>query len=179
MALVYFTGRVGMVDEHGLTGSKEVVVQMDDTDAATDTLAEQIATAQQALVEWVEAFDNVIDAMITSVDLTIPLISEAAGLKVTPGEQGLAEGANLKLTPLVVDPFRPNRVLPYFLPSATEGVFLPNFRDVDTADGALLFWIAKFNPSPAPPATIVISDREAIASIQSGRYATRRRSADG
>lgn len=172
MALQYFNGRIEMVDEHGLVGAKEVVIGVNDV---TYTTAEDRQNAAAtALLNFADALDEAIDPMITKVDLTLPLISIISGdLKAAPGEQGVAEGANLKLTPLVTDPTRPNRTLPYWLPGAKEGVFLPDFKTVDTTDAELLAWIASFNTDAN--ARVYISDREGVASILNGNYGTRRR----
>lgn len=172
MAFVYFDARVNLVDEHGLTGAKELVIRVDDTVQAT--LALQQAAAQLALYNWIEEFDSVTDAEITSATMTIPLdlAGQLPGLKSTPGEQGIAEGANLVFSTEDLDAETHER--PYWLPAAKEGVFLANFRTIDTGDTDLLAWVADFNNAGNGTA-ITISDKEQVLSIVEGSYATRRR----
>lgn len=170
MANVYFSARVNMEDEHGLKGSKQLEIAVDDT--IQNTFALQQAAAQLLLVQWAEAFDNVIDAKITSVTMTSDLTAATVGLKASPGEQGIGEGANLVFTTEDLEAVEHER--PYWLPSAKEGVFLSNFRTIDTGDTELLAWVALFN-DVAEGVKITISDKEQVLSIVEGSYQTRKR----
>lgn len=172
MAFVYFPCRIGLEDEHGMTGAKEVVVRVDaDVQVTPD---EQREAALTHLEEFVVAFDDVTDCEIVSVTMTIPL--DISGIKGAPGEQGVAQGANLVLSTEDLEAEQHER--PYWLPGAKEGVFLSNFRTVDTGDTELLAWIASFNDN-ATGCAICISDKEQVLSVVRGRYATRQRDSSG
>src|SRR5690349_11276552 len=95
VVMIYFPVRINFVDEHDVTGSKDVEYQVDDT--VYTTQLEQVEAVIDAAASFATAFDNVIDPMLTAVNLTIPIIGNATGLKGAPGEQGSAEGANLRL----------------------------------------------------------------------------------
>jgi hypothetical protein len=172
MAYVYFPARIALLDEHGLTGAKEVTIRVDDAVQATAAL--QQAAAIEQLDDFVAALDDVTDAQITGVTMTLPV--NVVGLKSAPGEQGLAEGANLTMTTEDLEAVEHER--PYWLPGAKEGVFLANFRTIDTGDTDLLAWVATFNDAPNGVA-ITISDKEQVLSIVEGSYATRRRNSSG
>lgn len=165
--MTIFTGRLTLEDEHGLTSTKEVVMDVDETVHITDTA--QITAANDALAAFVTELDEIVDAVITSATLSIPVTGTA--LKTVPGEQGVAEGATLRLETL--DSGAVARTRPYWLPSASQGIFNTNFRTVDTGDADLLAWLGTFD---ANDVLITISDGEEVTGIESGHYSTKRRS---
>ena len=168
MAFIEYKGRINLEDEHGLSGFKEVAMLIDTT--ASPTPGDQIVSAYDLISVFAEALDDVTDCKITSITMTVPVV--VAGLKGSAGEQGVAEGADLTLTTTrLSDDTDHERV--YWLPGAKEGVFLPDFRRVDTADTQLLTFIAEFSNSA--PHLVSISDQEQVLSITSGIYATRQR----
>jgi hypothetical protein len=163
-----FTGRLQLTDEHGLTTTKEVSMVVDEGVHIT-TIA-QITAANDAMAAFLTELDDIVDGVITSATLSIPVTGTA--LKTVAGEQGVAEGANLKLETLDNDSVA--QIRPYWLPSAAQGIFNANFRTVDTGDADLLAWLGTFD---ANDVLITVSDGEAVTGIDSGTYATRRRSA--
>lgn len=161
-----FTGTVKLRDAHGLGTTKNVVMDVDESVHIT-TIA-QITAARSSLQAFVDNLDVIIDAVIESASLNVP--ADVSGGKSVPGDQGVAEGANLALETLDND--GAPQVRPYWLPSADAGIFNANFRTVDTADGDLLAWLNTFNTNDV---MITISDGEEVTGIDSGVYATRRR----
>lgn len=160
-----FQGRVQLQDEHGLTATK--LVQMNVDSAVHITTIAQITAALNALNDFVTLLDGVIDAVILSATLSVPV---TAGGKANPGDQGVAEGATLQLTTLKDGV---EYVRPYWLPSAKAGIFNSNFRTIDTGDAELLAFLGAFDNNDV---LIEISDGEEVTGIDSGHYSTRRRS---
>lgn len=167
--MALFTGRVLLRDAHGLGTTKTVKIDVDEVIHVTPT--EQIVAAKGRLEAFVNALDAIVDAVIETVALTVD--SHPGGLKTVPGDQSVSEGANLVIA--TVDNDANPQLRPYWLPSALADIFNPNFRTINTAAQDLVDWLATFN---AAGVDITISDGETVESVESGVYASRRRTAD-
>lgn len=167
MGIEVYEGRVQLTDEHGLKASKVVTIHVNDL--VYTTPAAQQAAALIVLQSFVSALDDIVDALITNVTMVIP--AAPGGLKSVFGDQGVGEGANLILS--TIDNLGGVQERPYWLPSAKAGVFLANFRTVDTADADLNTWVTSFTEDS--DALIVISDGEEVQAVTGGSYATRKR----
>jgi hypothetical protein len=166
MAYIEYSGRVQLRDEHQLLTTKLVAIRIDD--AIVTTEAARLAAAMSALNDFVAALDDIVDPIIVTTTLTIPIV--VAGIKSSAGDQSVAEGANLVLSTVDDDGVHER---PYWLPGAVAGVFLANFATVDTADTDLNTWVSTFNA--ASGVEIVISDGEVVQAVTGGRYASRKR----
>lgn len=166
MANVEFIGKVRLQDAHQLRSTKTVRIFIDDTIHVTPTAQRDQALAM--MTAFVEEMDDIIDPVVVETTLTMPVVP--AGLKSSPGDQGVAEGANLLLATTDGLGNAVNR--PYWLPGAAASIFLANFRTINTAVQALIEWVASFNDAGGE---IVISDGEVVTGITSGQYATRQR----
>lgn len=170
MAYEYHTGRVQLTDEHGLKTTKVLQIRIDDT-IVTNAL-DRISKAIDAVSGWVDALDTIVDAVVTAVTLTHNIT--VASLDNSPGDQGVAEGANLVLS--TVNPDGDVNLRPFWLPSAAAAIFNANFRTIATGDADLANFIDSFNPESG--VKITISDGEEVQTVESGLYATRRRNSN-
>jgi hypothetical protein len=141
-------------------------MEVDEVAYPTPTL--QFGAALASTISFAQALDDIIDCVIEKV--TLSAILSLIGVKAVAGDQGAAEGANLQLATL--DNNGDPQVRPYWLPGANAGIFNANFRTVDTGDANLLTWLATF---AANDVVVTISDGEEVTGIDSGVYATRRR----
>lgn len=171
--MITYTGRLRIRDEHGLYTTKEVKVGVNE---ATYTTPEaQYGAAVDMLADFATAFDNIIDGVITDLKVTGDILAEATGLKTVAGDQGVAEGANLSMW---VDA---EKTIPYFVPSAKQGIFLADFRTVDTADAELAAFMSLISGNTSDN-QFEFSDGELVndtlgaSGLKSGYYGTRARS---
>jgi hypothetical protein len=161
-----FLLRLLLRDAHGLSTTKNVNIEVDELSYITPET--QYGAALAATVNFTQALDDIIDCVIEKVVLNA--LAAVTGLKTVAGDQGAAEGANLQLATLDND--GDPQIRPYWLPGAKAAVFNANFRTIDTGDADLLTWLSHFDEFDVK---ITISDGETVTGIDSGVYATRRR----
>lgn len=172
MAFEYYKGTLHLRDEHGLTARKEFVIGVDDV--VFPALADRINAAAEALGRILSDFDNISDALITAATLTADVIALGAALKLEPGEQGVGEGAVVRI-------YKTNGDLhPYWIPGASETVFQADFATVDTGDNNLISFFEEWDSVGG--IAVHFSDGERIdlaagsMGMRDGYYATRPRS---
>jgi hypothetical protein len=176
MAYVFtLTGRVNLADEHGLTASKSFDIWVDDALALTPEA--RIDIARLKLLQLAGHLDNITDAVVTSVIMSVDVIGSVLNLKATPGEQGVAEGAIVRI-------YKENKntLHPYWIPGAVEGVFLSDFATVDVNDADLQTYFEEFNQDVGVEVRFSDGERldeaRGVDGLLDGYYATKQRSAD-
>jgi hypothetical protein len=168
-------GRIVLQDEHGLKATKTVDLWVDDALAITPEARMDIARLK--LIQVAGHLDNIVDAMVVAVNFSLDIIGSVLALKGAPGEQGIAEGAIVKV-------YKENKdtLHPYWIPSAVAGIFLSDFATVDVSDADLQTYFEEFNQDAG--VEVRFSDGEkldesrGVNGLLSGYYSTRQRSAD-
>jgi hypothetical protein len=136
------------------------------------TAIAQRAAALTLLEALAAAWDNVIDAQVESVKINYDVTAEVSGLKSSPGDQSVAEGATVRLTKIG------GKLHPYWIPSAKAGVFLSDFATIDTSDSELVTLFGLFDPDNGE--FVSVSDNEFLTGpvpVYDGWYAARQRTA--
>lgn len=173
MALHDFVGTVHLLDNHGLTARKDFNISVDDATYATEEA--RFGAAAGKLASLAEKLDNISDAKVTDVTLKSSILAIVANLKANPGEQGVGEGAIVRIYKEDGD------LHPYWVPAASETSFQADFATWNTGAAVNTSYFNEFN-ADSPDVLITFSDGEQLDETQGssgqrdGYYATRPRS---
>lgn len=167
-----YIGKVTLQDNHGLKATKQFEIWVDDV--AFATAAARLNEAADEVGRLATDLDNVVDGQVIAATITVDITDYATGLKATPGEQGVAEGA-------IVRVYKEDGTLhPYWIPSAKAGIFLADFATVDTADTELNNFMIELGQN-GDSVVVMFSDGETLDlaaganGMRDGYYATKPR----